>query len=111
MAHFAKIENGLVAEVLVVPNEQEHRGQEYLNELGIEGVWIQTSYTNKIRKQFAAIGMSYNAEADVFIIKQPHASWSLDSNFDWVAPIPEPEDDNQYDWNEETLSWVLQTSE
>ena len=50
MAHFAKIdENNIVVEVLVVPNEEEHRGEEYLNELGLEGRWIQTSYNENFR--------------------------------------------------------------
>jgi hypothetical protein len=52
MAHFARVENNTVQEVLVVPDQQEHRGQDFLaNDLGLGGTWIQTSYNHRIRKQ------------------------------------------------------------
>ena len=68
MAHFAEInENNIVIRVLVVPDEQEHRGQEFLaNDLGLGGTWIQTSYNNRIRGKYAGIGDKYDAENDVF---------------------------------------------
>jgi hypothetical protein len=106
MAHFAKIENNLVTEVLVVSNELEHRGADFLaNDLGLGGTWIQTSYNNNIRKQYAGIGFSYDPVADVFIAPQPYLSWSLDENFDWQPPTPRPEEGRWY-WDEATLSWV-----
>ena len=109
MAHFAEIDsNNIVVRVLVVPNEQEHRGQDFLaTDLGLGGVWIQTSYNNRIRKQYAGIGYTYNPTADVFISPSPYPSWVLNESFDWVAPIPKPQDasDECY-WDEETLSWV-----
>lgn len=112
MAHFAKINSeNIVEQVLVVPNEQEHRGEEYLNELGFIGTWIQTSYNNNFRKRFAGIGMTYDPENDVFIRPKKFDSWILNSDFEWEAPIPLPEDDKSYDWNEEKQTWVLQTSE
>ena len=67
MAHFAHIdENNIVTQVLVVPDEQEHRGEEYLNEIGLEGRWIQTSYNNNIRGSYAGIGDYYNEDIDMF---------------------------------------------
>jgi hypothetical protein len=107
MAHFAEIdEQGIVKQVLVVPDEQEHRGQDFLaNDLKLGGTWIQTSYNHKIRKQYAGIGFKYDAKADVFIAPQPFPSWSLDDNHDWQAPVPRPEDDVMYAWNEEQLDW------
>lgn len=107
MAHFAEIdENNIVTQVLVVPDEQEHRGQEFLaDDLGLGGVWRQTSYNHKIRKQYAGIGFSYDEAADVFVAPQPFPSWTLDENHDWQAPKPKPEDDVMYFWNEETLDW------
>lgn len=109
MAHFAKIDsNNIVELVLVVPDEQEHRGQDFLaNDLQLGGNWIQTSYNHNIRKQFAGIGYTYNPDADVFIVIQPYTSWLLDENFDWQAPIPKPENasDVVY-WDEESLSWI-----
>lgn len=67
MAHFAKVEDGIVTQVVVVDNEHEANGEAYLNSLGLEGTWVQTSYNNKIRGLYAAIGDTYDAEADVFI--------------------------------------------
>lgn len=107
MAHFAEIdENGIVKQVLVVPDEQEHRGQEFLAEdLGLGGTWIQTSYNHRIRKRFAGIGFKYDATADVFIAPQPFPSWKLDENHDWQAPKPMPTDGVISKWNEDKLDW------
>jgi hypothetical protein len=108
MAHFAKIEGNLVTQVLVVNNNLEHRGADFLaNDLGLGGTWIQTSYNNNFRKQYAGIGFTYDAVNDVFIALQPYPSWSLDNNFDWQAPTPMPvEEGKRYTWDEATTSWV-----
>lgn len=88
MAHFARIDaNNRVIDVLVVPNEQEHRGEEFLrDDLQLGGRWIQTSYNNRIRKQYAGIGFTYDAVNDVFIRPQPAAWFVLTDTFDWVCP-------------------------
>ena len=49
--------------------------------------WKQTSYNSNFRKQYAGIGMRYDASKNKFIDQQPYASWSLDSSDDWKAPI------------------------
>jgi hypothetical protein len=67
MAHFAKIEDGLVTNVVVVDNEHEANGEAYLNSLGLEGTWVQTSYNGNIRGKYAGIGDSYDSVADVFV--------------------------------------------
>lgn len=67
MAHFAKIENGLVTQVVVVDNEHESNGETFLNALGLEGTWVQTSYNAIFRGKFAGIGDSYDSENDVFV--------------------------------------------
>lgn len=69
MAHFAEIDdNNTVLRVLVVPNEVEDRGEDYLaNEIGLGGRWIQTSYNSKIRGKFAGIGDIYDPVKDIFI--------------------------------------------
>ena len=109
MAHFAKIENNIVTEVLVVSNELEHRGADFLaNDLGLGGTWIQTSYNSNIRKQYAGIDFIYDAINDVFIAPQPFASWSLDQNFDWQPPTPMPTEGKWY-WDEDSLSWLEQS--
>jgi len=61
------------------------------------GIWKQTSYNNNFRKTYAGKGMVYDPVKDKFLLQQPHASWSLDDNDDWKAPIPFPsiEDDGQ----------------
>jgi hypothetical protein len=68
MAHFAKIDSyNTVTWVIVVPDTQEHRGEEYLNEIGLDGRWIQTSYNANIRGKFAGIGDQYDVVDDIFI--------------------------------------------
>ena len=100
MSHFAKInENGIVQEVIVAE-------QEFIDSLEDSSLWIQTSYNHNIRKQYAGLGYIYDKTNDVFIIPQPFPSWSLDSNFDWQAPVSKPDDGKAYTWNEDTKSWV-----
>lgn len=69
MAHFAEINsNNIVLRVLVVPNEFENNGQDYLaNTIGLGGTWVQTSYNGNIRKNFAGIGYEYDSYRDAFI--------------------------------------------
>lgn len=106
MAHFARVEDGVVTQVLVVSDADEHRGQDFLaNDLGLGGNWIQTSYNHNFRKQYAGIGFNYDADADVFIAPQPYPSWSLDQNFDWQPPTPMPTE-GFWSWDEPSLSWV-----
>ena len=57
-------------------------------------------------KQYAGIGYTYDAQADVFITPQPYPSWVLDSNYDWVAPVPYPQDGKCYVWDESIINWV-----
>lgn len=110
MAHFAKINaDNIVENVLVVPDEQEHRGEEYLNELGLEGRWIQTSYNSNIRKKFAGIGDEYWEAEDVFRPSSYLPSWVFNSEtWEWEPPIPKPDDQNNYDWNEELQQWEVE---
>ena len=111
MAHFAEISDGIVRQVLVVNNsellidgvEVEQKGIDFLNNL-LGGTWVQTSYNNRIRKQYAGVGFTYDAVKDQFVAPQPFPSWTLDSNNDWQAPTPKPE--GSFTWDEETLAWV-----
>jgi hypothetical protein len=80
MAHFAKIEDGIVTDVVVIGNEFEADGEAYLNSLGLEGQWIQTSYNGNIRGKFAGIGDGYDAELDEFFKPELIA----------IEPIPTP---------------------
>lgn len=107
MSHWAEIDNNnKVIRVLVGDNNDPNGDEGYkwlLDNLG--GTWIQTSYNNNFRKQYAGIDFSYDAVNDVFIAPQPFASWSLDQSFDWQAPTPMPTEGRWY-WDEATLSWV-----
>jgi hypothetical protein len=116
MSHFAQLnENNEVLQVILIDNsvigepelsfpETEGSGVSFINNtLGILGIWKQTSYNNKFRKQYAGIGYKYDEENDVFIAPRPFASWELDENFDWQAPISKP--DGDYVWNEEEGAW------
>lgn len=109
MAHFAQISrNGIVSRVLVVPDDQEHRAQDFLaNDLGLGGTWIQTSYNGSIRRRFASVGMTHDPDLDVFLHPRPYASWTLNADHDWQAPIPYPSDGLEYEWSEPDLDWLL----
>lgn len=78
MAHFAKIENGVVVDVIVVDNEFEEVIDEYLLSLGIEGTWVQTSYNGNTRGKYAAIGDLYDAEADLFVAPPVETSQAIE---------------------------------
>jgi len=108
MAHFAQINSdNVVVEILVVPDNQEHRGQDYLAiDCGLGGTWIQTSYNNNIRMRYATKGGKYDPELDIFIRPQPWPSWVLDVNYEWEPPVPMPTDGQMYMWQEETQSWI-----
>ena len=108
MAHFAEIDdNNTVIRVLVVPNDAEDRGQDYLaNDLNLGGTWIQTSYNANIRKNYAGVGFTYDAERDAFIAPKPFESWLLDEETcQWKAPIEYPTDGIMYQWNETDKDW------
>jgi hypothetical protein len=115
MAHFAQLENNVVKQVIVVSNqdildengqESEQKGIDFCSNL-LGGTWKQTSYNAKIRKNYAGIGYTYDEGRDAFIPPKPFNSWLLDEDTcQWKAPIPYPNDDKRYTWNEETTSWV-----
>lgn len=67
MAHFAKIEKGIVTAVVVVDNQHEAYGEQYLNDLGLEGTWVQTSYNATFGGKFAGIGDTYDAKNNLFV--------------------------------------------
>lgn len=80
MAHFAKIENGKVTQVVVVGNddcgggefpESEPIGQAFLETCGLTGTWLQTSYNDNFRGVYAGVGYTYNEEKDVFVPPPP----------------------------------------
>jgi len=114
MAHFAKLENNVVKQVIVVSNqdildeqgqESEEKGIAFCSNL-LGGTWKQTSYNGKIRKNYAGVGYTYDEGRDAFIPAKPFASWLLDdTTCQWKAPVAMPTDDKRYTWNEETKSW------
>ena len=111
MAHFAEIVNGVVQRVIVVHNnelildgvENESKGAQFCHDL-FGGEWIQCSYNNRIRKQYAGVGFTYDADADVFVAPKPFPSWTLDENHDWQPPTPKPE--GNYAWFEPNQQWI-----
>ena len=106
MAHFAKIEDGIVTQVIVAEQEFIDSGS-----LGDPTQWVQTSYNSNIRNTYAGIGYLYKEELDIFIEPKPFPSWSLDTESQkWKAPIDKPTDDKNYIWNEESLSWKESTN-
>lgn len=111
MSHFAKVNNGIVEQVIVAEPEFF---QTFVD--SSPGEWIQTSYNTRggqhpegrpLRKNYAGIGYTYDPVRDAFIPPQPYASWTL--NVDtclWDAPVAYPDDGKQYTWDEATTNWV-----
>jgi|14_taG_2_1085336.scaffolds.fasta_scaffold00324_25 hypothetical protein len=78
MAHFVQLDkNNQVTEVVVVPNEEEHRGEEFLHELGLEGSWVQTSYNANFRGFYAGIGDYYDQENDIFVARESKKTYGF----------------------------------
>lgn len=119
MSHFAKVENGLVTEVLVIGQDVVDTGM-----FGDPALFVQTSYNTRggvhygpdgkpdggvaLRKNFAGIGYAYDALLDAFIPPKPYPSWLLDTETClWIAPVPYPNDGKLYIWNEEQQTWDL----
>ena len=111
MSHYAKVENGIVTQVIVADQD--------VIDSGLFGSgWIQTSYNTRggqhpqntrLRKNYAGIGYSYDIDRDAFIPPQPYASWQLNEDTClWSSPIPMPNDGNFYVWNEIATSWDKQ---
>ena len=119
MAHFAEINsNNIVLRVVVIADEFQHRGHDFLaNDVRLGGTWLQTSYNTSggvhrlggtpFRKNYAGIGYTYDASKDAFIPPQPYSSWTLnESTCEWEAPIAYPSDGKYYKWDETTISWI-----
>jgi hypothetical protein len=110
MAHFAKVVNGLVTQVIVAELEFFDTFVD-----SSPGEWILTSYNTHggqhpegrpLRKNYAGVGYTYDNQRDAFIPPKPYASWVLDEETClWNAPIVYPEDGNVYMWNETLLNW------
>ena len=97
MSHFAKIENGIV--ITVNSAEQDNIDTQ-------EGTWVQTSYNNNFRKNYAGVGYTYDTAKDAFYAPQPYPSWTLNNTtWLWEPPTSYPDDDENYTWNEGTLTW------
>ena len=102
MAHFAKLNSNIVTEVIVAEKNFINSGL-----VGDEFLWVQTSYNNNFRKNYAGIGYTYDKTRDAFIPPKPHASWTLNTDTcDWDAPVVYPDDGKYYEWDEATTNWV-----
>jgi hypothetical protein len=115
MSHFAKVEDGIVTNVIVAE-------QDYIDTQ--DGTWVQTSYNTKggkhydpvtgeedsgtpLRKNYAGKGYTYDSVKDAFYESQPYPSWTLnDTTCLWEAPVAYPDDDKRYSWDEDTTAWV-----
>ena len=111
MAHYAKVENALVTQVIVAEPEFFDTFVD-----SSPGEWIQTSYNTKrgvhlnggtpLRKNYAGVGYTYDSTRDAFYSPKPFNSWTLDeSSCTWEPPIERPNDENMYYWDEENRQW------
>ena len=110
MSHFARVIDGVVVEVLVAE-------QDFIDTYSqtTEGEWIQTSYNTyggehpegrPLRKNFAGVGYTYDAQRDAFYAPQPYPSWTLNEDTClWESPVAYPTDGVLYTWNEAQLQW------
>jgi hypothetical protein len=112
MAHFAKVHNGTVEQVIVAESDFFDSFVD-----SSAGEWIQTSYNTyggvhlnggtPLRKNYAGIGYTYDLTKDAFIPPKPYPSWILvEDTCQWKAPTDMPSDGKIYKWNEETTNWV-----
>ncbi len=110
MSHFAKVVDGIVEQVIRIDQETLNTGA-----WGNPSDWVQTSYNTHgnqhpenrpLRGNYAGIGSTYDYTNDVFYAPQPYASWTLDSNWTWQAPVPYPDDGKIYFWDESVVNWV-----
>ena len=113
MAHFAKVENGVVTQVIVIDQETLNTGH-----WGDPSLWVQTSYNTQagvhtqggtpLRKNYAGLGYTYDSVRDAFIPPKPYASWVLnETTCQWGAPTPMPvEEGKRFIWDEPTTSWI-----
>ena len=123
MASFVKLdENNIVIDGVALSNESvnelpfpesEPVGIAFLHELyGNNDTWLQTSYSNSFRGNYAGLGYSYRSDIDQFVPPSPYPSWIYDPNTaQWEAPVPKPYPPPSgfiYVWDEQTQSWVLQ---
>jgi hypothetical protein len=111
MAHFAKVVDGLVTQVIVAEPEFFDTFVD-----SSPGQWLQTSYNTRggvhlnggtpLRKNYAGIGYTYDVDRDAFIPPKPYSKWVLDdSSCLWVAPTPMPNDGLEYGWDDEAGIW------
>jgi len=109
MANFALIKENIVIAVIVIDNEVitnngievEQLGIDFIESLNINYNYDsikQTSYNSNFRNTYAGIGFTYDSVNDVFISPKPYEDWTL-VNYKWEAPIPYPNDGNNYTWN------------
>jgi hypothetical protein len=114
MAHFAKVEDGIVTQVIVADQDVIDTGA-----FGDPALWVQTSYNTHggqhpegrpLRKNYAGVGHTYDAERDAFIAPQPYPSWALNEDTClWAAPVAMPDDGKRYYWDEETQAYCQAT--
>ena len=113
MSHFAKVNNGIVVQVIVAEPEFFSTFVDTS-----PGEWIQTSYNTyggvhanggtPLRKNYAGIGYTYDRERDAFIPPQTYPSWVLNEDTClWESPVAYPSDDLKYSWDEPTTSWKV----
>ena len=112
MAHYAKVENTLVTQVIVAEPEFFDTFVD-----SSPGEWIQTSYNTlggvhldggtPLRKNYGGVGGTYDTTRDAFYAPKPYPSWTLvEATCQWTAPVAMPDDDKMYEWNEDTTNWT-----
>lgn len=103
MANFAHVrpEDSVVDNLIVADQDYIDTG-----DLGDPAEWLEYAYDGSIRLRAAVLGGTYDAEHDCFVDPKPYPSWVLDHDtHNWVAPVPYPDPELQYHWNEDAQTW------
>ena len=108
--YYARIENGVVSAIHVVADHVvddggEQAGSNLLASLH-GGEWVRFAKDGSIRRNRPNTGWTYDRENDAFIAPQPYASWTLNADYQWEAPVAHPTDGNAYFWDEDAGDWV-----
>jgi hypothetical protein len=108
MAHFAEIDSdNKVIRVIVVSNDLEANGAQWCHDT-FGGTWVQTSYNDTIRKNYAGQGYTWDSVRDAFIPPQPYPSWLLNEDTcQWQPPVAMPQDGQMYEWDEAAGEWTV----
>ena len=119
MAHYAFLDENNIVTSVIVGKDEDTDGIDWEQKYSViqNQTCKRTSYNTQkgvhnnggtaFRGNYGGIGYVYDTDNDVFYPQQPYPSWTLSSDWVWEAPTTRPNDENGYEWNEDTQSWKI----